>query len=168
VALIHSFPPLARADARILILGSMPGVASLRAGRYYAHPRNAFWDIMGALVGAGRNLDYEQRLEGLMEAGIAVWDVLHSAERQGSLDSAILNPVPNDLLGLLEKCSQIGLIATNGGFASSAFKRYAWPQLCQARTGLRWVQLPSTSPANARLSLETKTRLWRAALEFEL
>ncbi len=146
----------------------MPGIASLRAVRYYAHPRNAFWDIMGTLVGAGRNLVYEQRLERLMDVGIAVWDILHSAERQGSLDSAILNPVPNDLHGLLEKCSQIGLIATNGGFASSAFKRYAWTQLCQVKPGLRWVQLPSSSPANARLSLEAKTRLWRAALESEL
>ncbi|NJK46419.1 MAG: DNA-deoxyinosine glycosylase [Pleurocapsa sp. SU_196_0] len=162
---VHSFPPIARSDATVLILGSMPGVASLEAARYYAHPRNAFWDVMDALVGASRDVPYETRLEHLQNAGIAVWDVLRSAEREGSLDSAILNPVPNDLLGLLETCPHIGLIATNGSFASSAFKRLAWVELRMARAGLRWVALPSTSPANARMTLERKIAVWREALE---
>jgi double-stranded uracil-DNA glycosylase len=148
----------------VLILGSMPGVASLEAARYYAHPRNAFWDVMGALVGASRDIPYETRLERLQDAGIAVWDVLHSAEREGSLDSAILNSVPNDLTGLLETCPHIRLIATNGSFASSAFKRLAWAELRVARADLHWVALPSTSPANARMTLEHKIAVWREAL----
>jgi double-stranded uracil-DNA glycosylase len=161
---VHSFSPIAKADATLLILGSMPGVASLKTARYYAHPRNAFWDVMGALVGASRDIPYETRLERLQDAGIAVWDVLHSAEREGSLDSAILNPVLNDLAGLLETCPHIRLIATNGSFASSAFKRLAWTELRAIRGDLRWVALPSTSPANARMTLERKIAVWCEAL----
>lgn len=143
----------------------MPGVASLEAAKYYAHPRNAFWDIMGSLVGATRALPYEQRLERLKSSGIALWDVLYSAEREGSLDSAILRPVPNDIAGLLERCPEITLIATNGSFASSAFKRFLWDDVQSARAELRWVSLPSTSPANARMPLERKIAVWRDALQ---
>jgi double-stranded uracil-DNA glycosylase len=149
----------------VLILGSMPGVASLEAGSYYAHPRNAFWDIMGALVGATRDLPYEARLERLRGAGIALWDVLRSAEREGSLDRAILDPVPNDIMALLEAGTRIRLIATNGSFASSAFKRFSWNDLRSTRADLRWVALPSTSPANARMRLERKIEIWREALQ---
>ena len=148
---IHSFAPIARRDARVLILGSVPGVKSLEDREYYAHPRNAFWEIMAALCGAGRGLPYEQRLERLQGAGIAVWDVLHSAEREGSLDSAILHASPNDLAGLLKNCPQIELVALNGSYASATFKRHAQSTL-EPRANPRVVKLPSTSPANARVS----------------
>ena len=161
---IHSFAPIARADARVLILGSVPGVRSLEVMEYYAHPRNAFWEIMGALCGATRDLAYPQRLERLQNAGIAVWDVLHSAEREGSLDSAIRQAVPNDLAGLLKICPQVELIALNGSFASATFKRHAKTSL-EPRIGLRVVTLPSTSPANARVSVTQKLEVWRDALE---
>lgn len=162
---VHSFPPIAKADARVLILGSMPGVASLGAVRYYAHPRNAFWAIMGALVGARPELPYDQRLERLMDAGIAVWDVLESAEREGSLDTAIQHAVPNDVPALLERCPQITLIATNGTYATATFKRLLWKPCLAVRPDLRHVALPSTSPANARSNLDAKLEVWRATLE---
>ena len=161
---IHSFAPIARRDARVLILGSVPGVKSLELLEYYAHPRNAFWEIMGALYSANRGLPYQQRLERLQDAGIAVWDVLSSAEREGSLDSAIRHAVPNDLVGLLNNCPEIELIALNGSYASATFKRYARAMLIP-RVNLRFVTLPSTSPANARVSVQHKLEVWRGAFE---
>lgn len=161
---IHSFAPIARRDARMLILGSVPGVRSLEVQQYYAHPRNAFWEIMNSLCGASRGLPYEQRLERLRDSGIAVWDVLYSAEREGSLDSAIQHAIPNDLAGLLEDCPKIELIALNGLYAAATFKRYAKTTL-EPRADLRVVTLPSTSPANARVSVQRKVELWRDALE---
>jgi double-stranded uracil-DNA glycosylase len=160
---IHSFAPIARRDAKLLILGSVPGVKSLEVQQYYAHPRNAFWEIMEALCGAARGLPYTERLERLQDAGIAVWDVLHSAEREGSLDSAIQHAMPNDLAGLLETCPSIELIALNGLYASATFKRYA-RQALEPRADLRVVTLPSTSPANARVSVKRKIEVWREAL----
>ena len=161
---IHSFAPIARRDARVLILGSVPGVKSLELLEYYAHPRNAFWEIMGALYSANRGLPYQQRLERLQDAGIAVWDVLSSAEREGSLDSAIRHAIPNDLRGLLETCPQIELIALNGSYASKTFKRYARATL-DPLVNLRVVTLPSTSPANARVNVQRKIEVWRGVLE---
>ena len=97
----HTFGPSISPRCRVLILGTMPGVASLAAGQYYAHPRNQFWDIMGALFGAGRDLSYARRLARLRAAGVALWDVVAECERPGSLDSAIRREKPNDLAGLL-------------------------------------------------------------------
>ena len=104
---VCSFPPAFRTDARVLILGSMPGEASLAAGRYYAHPRNAFWPIMGALFGAGAELPYDQRLARLNAAGVALWDVIARCRRPGSLDSAIEDSVPNDLASLKRRAPKL-------------------------------------------------------------
>ncbi len=157
----RSFPPLAAPDARILILGSMPGLASLAAGQYYAHPRNAFWPIMGALLGFSLGLDYPTRVAALHQAGIAVWDVLYSCRRQGSLDSAIEDDtlVANDLAGFLAGHPTIRHIFFNGAKAESCFRRHiklAWPEREMAFT-----RLPSTSPAHAGRSFEQKLAAWR-------
>ena len=159
--ILRSFAPVAAADARILILGSMPGVASLEAGEYYAHPRNAFWPIMGALFGAGPHLPYAERVTALKTSGIAVWDVLQACERQGSLDSNIRAEVTNDFAAFFAAHPAIRRIGLNGGKAAASFRKYAAHRLlANAEVHV----LPSTSPAHAARSFEVKCDLWRAAL----
>lgn len=159
---IRSFPPAAAADARILILGSMPGRASLEAGEYYAHPRNLFWTIMGELAGARPCLPYPARIAALAEAGIALWDVLGECEREGSLDSAIRAEAPNDLSGFLRGHAGIRRLCFNGGKAWQSFRRH-FPALA-ARDDLLLRPLPSTSPAHAGMSAERKGAAWREGL----
>jgi len=162
---VASFDPVARADARLLILGSMPGAASLAAREYYAHPQNQFWSIIDAIIArASRATPYEQRLESLCEAHIALWDVLHSCVREGSLDSAIvhLSARPNDIPGLLARHPGIVRICCNGTTAHAALQRYFGAQLAQLTVQVQ--RLPSTSPANARVSFAEKLAAWRAAL----
>ncbi len=159
-----SFPPVAAPDARLLILGSMPGVASLNAQRYYAHPRNAFWPIMAILLGFAVDTPYERRLQHLLAARIALWDVLASCYRPGSLDSAIdpASQVANDFDRFLREHPHIQRICFNGGKAAQSFRRQVLPTL--TRTDLDFVQLPSTSPAHASLSFDAKLARWRDAL----
>lgn len=144
----------------MLILGSLPGVASLAAGQYYAHPRNLFWDLMGALVGASRDMPYEARCARLIAAGIAVWDVLHAAKRPGSLDARIVaaSAQPNDFAAFIAAQPQLQLIAFNGVTAAKLFARLAAPRLVIAP---RQVTLPSTSPAHAALTQAQKLRRWQ-------
>ena len=157
-----SFPPIATPDARILILGSMPGRASLAAGQYYAHPRNAFWPIMEHLIGFDASRDYPARVDALKEAGIAVWDVLHSCHRRGSLDSAIDDNslVANDLAGFLVAHAGIRHIFFNGSKAESCFRRHIRFAMAERRIG--FTRLPSTSPAHAALPFARKLEAWRA------
>lgn len=164
--LARSFPPLAGVQARVLILGSMPGQASLNAAQYYAHPRNAFWPIMGALVGAGPELLYPRRVERLQAAGIALWDVLAECERPGSLDADIVAATAqaNDFAGLLAGLPALRAIAFNGSAAEQAFRRHVLPGLPELRATL--LRLPSTSPAHAARSLVQKLAEWRAVLTF--
>lgn len=159
--IVRSFAPLATPEARILILGSMPGEASLAAGQYYAHPHNAFWRIMGALVGAGPDKPYETRVAILGAHGIAVWDVLKSCVRPGSLDADIRDEVPNDFAGFFARVPKLTHIGLNGGKAASSFKRHA-AHHCPA--GVAVTVLPSTSPAHAARSFDEKLSLWRDAL----
>ena len=156
-----SFPPLARADARVLILGSMPGAESLRRREYYAHPHNQFWPIMGALFGAGRELPYARRVERLLEHGVAVWDVLKRCERSGSLDSAIVrdSEVANDFRAFFRRHPDIGAIFFNGARSEAVFARRVSPRL--GGRPLRCTRLPSTSPAHAGLSRAAKLAAWR-------
>jgi TDG/mug DNA glycosylase family protein len=163
---VYSFPPVFRSDARILILGSMPGVASLTAAQYYAHPRNRFWDIMDRVCSAGRDIAYEQRLQRLLDHQLALWDVLHSCVRPGSLDAAIEHhtAMPNDLTGLLSQLPSLQCICCNGGTAFLAMKRYFAAQLSRAYPRIEQLKLPSTSPANASWSHARKLRAWRRAL----
>ena len=158
---IHSFPPIAAPDAKVLILGSMPGKASLLANRYYAHPCNAFWPIMGVLHGAGPDAPYAQRVRVLKRAGIAVWDVLASCTRAGSLDSEIDEDsiVPNDFASFFRAHPRIQRVYFNGAKAEAAFRRHVLPGI--DATALRFARLPSTSPANASWSHARKLRAWR-------
>lgn len=162
---ICSFPPVADPDARVLILGSMPGIASLQAGQYYAHPRNAFWPIMAELLGMPDGLPYGERLEHLRAAGIALWDVLQSCIRPGSLDTAIeeASIVPNDFGNFFARHTRVEQIFFNGSKAEQAFRRHVLPGLeCSAR--LVCQRLPSTSPAHAARGFEEKLRAWRSVI----
>jgi hypoxanthine-DNA glycosylase len=155
---------VARADATVLILGSMPGAASLRAGEYYAHPRNLFWRILGELVGAAPGLPYRRRLGRLREARIALWDVLESCARPGSMDADIEHGsvVPNDLAGFLARHRRITRVFFNGSTAERYFRRHALPLLAGRR--VQCARLPSTSPAHAGLSFAQKLAAWREIL----
>ena len=163
MAQARSFPPLARSDARVLILGSMPGEESLRRREYYAYPHNQFWPIMGALFGAGRELPYEDRVRALTRRGIALWDVLKSCERVGSLDGSIVpeSERPNALPRFLREHPRIRAVFFNGGKAHSAFARHVMPRLGALAESLRFVRLPSTSPAHAGMPRSAKLAAWR-------
>ncbi|MFA7291342.1 MAG: DNA-deoxyinosine glycosylase [Rhodocyclaceae bacterium] len=161
---VCSFAPISRADARVLVLGSMPGVASLAAGQYYAHGRNSFWPIMGTLFGFDPALPYLRRVSALQAARVAVWDVLQSCTRPGSLDSAIErnSEVANDFPAFFCRHPEIADVFFNGGAAEAAFRRHVLPAL-QGRS-LMMTRLPSTSPANASFSFERKLVAWQSLL----
>lgn len=161
---VRGFPPILGAKPQVLILGSAPSVASLAAGQYYGHPRNAFWWIMGQLYWPAQSLDYQQRCLRLIENGIAVWDVLARCERPGSLDSAIVagTEVCNDISGLLHEQSGIRSVLLNGGKAQQSFRRHLWPQLEVPLPAI--VNLPSTSPANAGMRPPEKLKRWAEVL----
>lgn len=158
----YSFAPAAKPGCSVLVLGSLPGDASLRMAQYYAHPRNAFWKIMGSLCGFSADLPYEARLERLNDAGIALWDVVLSGTRPGSLDSAIRDGKPNDIAALLREYATIGTVCCNGGTSYRYLKRY-FPELFGG-DGLRVLLLPSTSPAAARLNFDEKFRAYEDVL----
>ncbi|MFO1418666.1 MAG: DNA-deoxyinosine glycosylase [Methylotetracoccus sp.] len=164
---IQSFPPVAGPDPRVLILGSMPGRASLDAAQYYAHPRNAFWPIMGQLLGFAPDEAYPKRLEALKSAGIALWDVLLHCSRSGSLDASIdtVSERANDIPGFLLAHPTVERIYFNGSKAAECFKRHVRPHLGALESGLSCQRLPSTSPAHAALSLDAKLRGWETILE---
>lgn len=165
--LIKSFAPVADQRAEILILGSMPGVASLDAGQYYAHPQNLFWPLVGETLGLPlQDYSYHEKALCLMENRIALWDVLQSCMREGSLDSRIKDEIPNDLSGFLREHNRISLICFNGKKAEAAFHKYlrAANNAHDITAGRRFVTLPSTSPANASIPLDTKRKQWKDAL----
>lgn len=157
--LSQGFPPVSGADARLLILGSMPGKASLEAAEYYAFPRNAFWKIMGELFGAGPELDYPSRLQKLLSQRIALWDVIGSCHRPGSLDSAIVDDglVTNDFEHFMAQHRHISHVCFNGQTAATLFGKKVQPGL----TGdFVYHTLPSTSPAHAARSYADKLEAW--------
>jgi double-stranded uracil-DNA glycosylase len=163
MSLVTSFGPIADTSARVLVLGSMPGVQSLKANQYYAHPRNAFWRIMASIYGFSAELPYESRVEKLKESSVALWDVLHACVRVGSLDSAIErgSRVPNDFQSFFQQHRHIEFVGFNGTEAQRSFNTYVLPHLDVS--GISFARLPSSSPAHA-LSLENKVTAWRAAL----
>jgi double-stranded uracil-DNA glycosylase len=163
MAYIQSFPPIASGMPRVLILGTMPGKASLRERQYYAHPQNVFWRIIGGILGFDPASPYDARLASVQSAGIAIWDVLKFCIRESSLDSDIDNSslVPNDFAAFLAEHSQIQRICFNGAKAEALYMKHVRPRL--AATGeVQHLRLPSTSPANAALTLSEKLRAWQA------
>lgn len=156
-----SFAPHVRADTRLLILGSLPGRASLAARQYYAHPRNLFWALLGQVLEEDiTSLPYEARLDRLASRGIGLWDVVQSAERAGSLDAAIRNPAANDLQALVAGLPRLRTIAFNGATAHRIGQRLL------AGHGQRLVPLPSSSPAYAAMPFDAKRDAWIALRAF--
>lgn len=153
--------------ARVLILGSMPGAASLAAQQYYAHPQNQFWRIIERIYGVPRTLPYPARLEGLTSNRLALWDVLESCVRPGSLDAAIehASAVPNALTRLLRAHPDIGRLCCNGATSYRAVQRFFGEELARDFPRLDCLQLPSTSPAHAALRFQDKLLAWRRALQ---
>lgn len=162
----RGFPPIADARARLLILGSLPGQASLAAGQYYAQPRNAFWPILGDLLDAGPDLAYAERAAALRRAGIALWDVCAAAERPGSLDASIRREtvVVNDFAAFLHAHPLIEWLAFNGATAAELYRRLVLPALPPVAAALPTLRLPSTSPAHAGVPYAAKRAAWAAAL----
>jgi hypoxanthine-DNA glycosylase len=160
-ALKRSFPPVADARARVLVLGSLPGEESLAQARYYAHPRNHFWRLIGDVTGRDLvSLDYEDRLTALREAGIALWDTVGAARRRGSLDGDIRDVETNALAQLADTLPQLRAVGFNGGKSASI----GTPQLAE-REGLALIALPSSSPAYT-LAYEAKLAVWRQLSDF--
>ncbi len=155
---IQSFPFSADKCSRVLILGSMPGVESLKQQQYYAHPRNLFWDMMDELFGAGRELLYEERLAVLRKHGVALWDVAHSCRRKGSLDSNMTKVEVNNFRNLFKMAPQIHTVFFNGQKAATLFRKLVVPNLDRS---MKFVILPSTSPANASVSIAKKKAAWK-------
>ena len=152
--LLRSFDPVIRRDARLLVCGSLPGARSLAAGRYYAHPQNQFWRLMGAVIEAPmEGFGYQERLAALGDAGIGLWDVVASGRRRGSLDAAIRLDEPHDLLGLVSAHPMLRAVAFNG---ATAF-RIGAPLLAGAALDL--LKLPSSSPAYT-IGFERKREQW--------
>jgi len=151
------FAPVVDTETRLLILGSLPGDASLKAAQYYAHPRNAFWPLIGGVLGedlAGQ--PYEKRIERLKARGVGLWDVIASAERSGSLDAAIGSPEAADLRGLIGGLPRLRAVAFNGKLAAKLGRR-----IIGDVAGVRLIDLPSSSPAHA-IPLAGKANIWNS------
>ena len=155
--LLEGLPPVIARHTRLVVLGSFPGVASLQAGQYYAHPRNHFWALLSAMWKFDLvSLSYPERLKQIRERGLGLWDVYASCRREGSLDSSIEQARLNDLAGLRRRAPQLQAVAHNGGESARAVRH-------TSALGVAVLRLPSTSPANASWSFERKLAAWRAA-----
>lgn len=161
----RGFPPVLSGNPRVLILGSMPGQASLNANEYYAHKRNGFWPIMAELFDVNVHLNYPERIQALVDNGVALWDVLETCTRPGSLDSAIAedSAVVNDFTSLFVDFPGIHLVAFNGQTAAQYWRKYVEPEQAVPNTLITAV-LPSSSPAHASLTLAQKQQRWREVI----
>lgn len=153
---IYSFPSLSNPKAKVLLLGTMPGVKSLAINEYYGHPQNNFWKLISTVFNEALPTDYDQKKQMLLRNNIAVWDVLQACERPGSLDSAIVKEVPNDFTAFFDEHPNIKLIAFNGQKAASFFKKHV-----RTQGDFKFITLPSTSPANAGKTFEQKLEEWK-------
>lgn len=154
----HCFAPVTRADTRLLVLGSLPGAISLAEGRYYAHPRNLFWRLIGEAIGRDlAPLPYDARLAALLDAGVGLWDAVAAATREGSLDAAIRLHEASDLATLAATLPRLRAVAFNGATAARIGRR----QLAGV-ADVALVDLPSSSPAYASLPFARKREAWLA------
>ena len=162
------FPLVAKSDAKILILGSMPGQKSLEENQYYAHPRNSVWPIMFKLLKIDNELTYADRKTLLLKNNTALWDVLKSCYREGSLDSDIDQSTiePNDFIEFFSRHKQVTAVFFNGAKAEQLFKKNILMTLNQAQQKLSFFRLPSTSPAHAALTFKQKLLQWEIIKRF--
>jgi hypoxanthine-DNA glycosylase len=161
-SLVASLAAIAANDAKVLILGSMPGQQSLAQQQYYAHPRNVFWRLIATLFNVNPDMDYSSKVKVLQQHKLAVWDVIQSCERQGSLDSQINNAsiISNDFMSFFAQHPQITHIFCNGSCAYREYQKRVVPHLAKALQLLPCTRLPSTSPAMASLTFEDKLLAW--------
>jgi hypoxanthine-DNA glycosylase len=166
-ARVKSFAPIIGKRPRVLILGSMPGIASLEAVQYYAHPRNAFWPIMADLFSLDAQTDYAQRIAQISAAPVILWDTLKRCDRPGSLDASIKRDSveANDIPGLLGEYPGIRAVACNGAASANYFRKLVVPQL-PAAMEIELLPMPSTSPANAGMNFAQKLAAWRRLLDY--
>ena len=153
--LSHSFPPLIYENAEILILGSLPGKKSIELKEYYGHPRNRMWKILCAITNCDLSIDYESKKVFLKKNKIGLWDVASSAERKGSLDSNIKKEIPNDVDSLLLDFPSIKVIGFNGKKSESMYNKFF-----KLNKSIKYVSLPSSSPANMAISFEDICQRW--------
>jgi len=166
MTLLNSFGPVIKKNCRVLILGSMPGVASLQEQQYYAHPRNVFWLIMEEIFGIDRGSNYDERCTKLTDRGLGVWDVLKMCRRPGSLDSSIetASEQANDFVRLFSDYRSIRAVFFNGGAAERLYKKHVLKLDETHQYDLLYQRLPSTSPAYAAMRFDGKLELWRRIL----
>lgn len=154
-----SFDPISNSDTTILILGTMPGDKSLELGEYYGHPRNKFWKIISTITENNLPLTYTDKKELLLKTKIGIWDVAHKANRKGSLDSAIEDEEPNDLDNFIARHKNLKVIGFNGTKSQALFDKYF-----DRQSGLKYISLPSTSPANTGIDFDNICKQWRQIL----
>lgn len=154
-----SFDPISNADTTILILGTLPGDKSLELGEYYGHSRNKFWKIISTITENDLPLTYTDKKALLRKTKIGIWDVAHKANRKGSLDSAILGEEPNDLDSFIARHKNLKVIGFNGKKAQTLFDKYF-----DRKSSLRYISLPSSSPANTSIDFNNICNQWRQLL----
>lgn len=161
------FPPIAMRDAKVLILGSLPGRKSLEMQQYYAHPQNAFWKLIAQILGADWPLPYARRVKLMTAHRMALWDVLAAAERPGSLDSSIIqrSALANDFAAFYRAHPDIRWVYFNGRKAEELYRRFVLPGLSADFATMRYESMPSTSPAHAGMTFAKKLERWKTIKE---
>ena len=154
-----SFDPISNSDTTILILGTLPGDKSLEVGEYYGHPRNRFWKIISTITNNDIPLTYSNKKELLLQSKIGVWDIAHRANRKGSLDTAIENEEPNNIINFIANHKNLKVIGFNGQKSASLFNKYF-----QRSQDIKYITLPSSSPTNARINFENICKSWQQLL----
>jgi hypoxanthine-DNA glycosylase len=154
-----SFDPISNSNTTILILGTMPGDKSLELGKYYRHSRNKFWKIISTITNSALPLTYPDKKKLLLKSRIGIWDVAHQANRKGSLDNAIENEEPNDLDGFILKHRNLKVIGFNGKASEVLYDKYF-----DRKSNVKYISLPSTSPANTRIDFENICKIWQQIL----